>query len=66
MTFFLIFLLACSFVMILLCSQSSQKLLNKYPSTIDCSLVTADQTPEELLAGALIEWTSLTSAEEKG
>ena len=63
---FLVFLLACSFLMILICSQSSQRLLNKYPSNIDCDLITAGKTAEELEASAIIEYTSLSTAEAGG
>lgn len=65
-TIFLVFLLACSFLMILLCSQSSQRLLNKFPSSIDCELVTSGKSNDDLEASAIIEYTSLHAAEEKG
>ena len=64
MTIFLVFLLACSFLMILICSQSSNRLLNKYPATIDCAPIIEGHTNEELETAAIIEWTSLTAAEE--
>ena len=66
MTVLLIFLLACSFLMILLCSQSSNRLLNKYPATIDCAPIMEGRTNDDLQTSAIIEWTSLTAAEEKG
>lgn len=47
-TIFLVFLLACSFLLILICSQSSNRLLNKYPTTIDCDPIVEGHTNDEL------------------
>lgn len=38
-TLVLVFLLACSFVLILLCAQSANRLLEKYPASIDCTSI---------------------------
>ena len=65
-TLVLVFLLACSFIMILLCSQSANRLLNKYPASVDCASVTEGRAIEDLQRDAIIEWTTLTAAEEKG
>ena len=65
-TIFLVFLLACSFLLILICSQSSNRLLNKYPATIDCVPIIEGHENDELQTAAIIEWTSLTAAEENG
>ena len=57
--------MACSFLLILICSQSSNRLINKYPATIDCTPILEGKTNEELQTAAIIEWTSLTAAEEQ-